>query len=252
MKFYKEISIKFVISYSYTGFLVYVKRCNRDIYDRISFSVATPSKNPIPREASIQTSDFDSMQCSTMKDVINDKLKQTTVDSKQWLLSNWYPQNTMRNLAKYNALTPYHLTLDIDIIPSAKMSEALNKFLEDKPTEKSALVIPTYEVSKKVKFPANKAELVSLSRKGQAQPFHKDIFMLNQNATDFAKYVSYCLFFFFNNPGIQLYEYLLLFSKSATLSEYMYDCLPSFFFEGARRKILKRSFTETRHTRDGC
>lgn len=96
----------------------------------------------------------------------------------------------MRNLAKYNILTSYHLMLDIDIIPSPKMSPSLNKFLKGKPVYKNGLVIPTYEISKKAKFPANKAELVNLRRKGQAQPFHKDVFPLNQNATEFTKYVK--------------------------------------------------------------
>lgn len=92
----------------------------------------------------------------------------------------------MRNLARANIKTDYHLTLDVDIVPCVGMSEKLNHFLNETYIA-SALVIPTYEISRKISFPPTKRELVNLTKKKLAQPFHKDVFATNQNATNFAK-----------------------------------------------------------------
>ncbi|XP_065205600.1 beta-1,4-glucuronyltransferase 1-like [Planococcus citri] len=174
---------------AFKKFLRYLKRCKSDIYDRTCFSLATPKETDLIENKTLSQCYQESISCSSsVNDILNIQIKKSTDTSKQYPQGPGYPQNTMRNLAKYNSLTSYHLMLDIDIIPSPKMSASLDKFFKDKPVFKNGLVIPTYEISKKAKFPANKAELVNLKRKGQAQPFHKDVFALNQNATDFAKW----------------------------------------------------------------
>ncbi|KAH9645428.1 hypothetical protein HF086_014520 [Spodoptera exigua] len=52
-----------------------------------------------------------------------------------------------------------------------------------------AYVVPTYELDRRVaKFPANKSELVRLSRSKLAIPFHRKVFIYNQFASNFSRW----------------------------------------------------------------
>lgn len=164
-----------------------MKRCYPHQFERTRFNIATPIDDPIPRDVFIQTKDFNEVICSAKNNVINKILKKQLIKSNKWLKIKWYPQNMMRNLARVNVITDYHITLDVDIIPCPKMNEKVNKFLSTSYVYTNALVIPTYEVSRKVQFPAIKSELVMLTKKGMAQPFHRDVYLPNQNATNFSK-----------------------------------------------------------------
>lgn len=157
------------------------------VHDQTRINVATPSTNPLPRGVRLQTTDFDKVDCFIDDKKLGKMLRELFVLSTEWVKSQWYPQNMMRNLATQNVITPYRLTLDVDIIPCTDMSALLNKFLGGERVYRNALVVPTYEVSRKAEFPKNKAVLVDLAAKGLAQPFHKDVFALNQNATDFTR-----------------------------------------------------------------
>jgi N-acetyllactosaminide beta-1,3-N-acetylglucosaminyltransferase len=52
-----------------------------------------------------------------------------------------------------------------------------------------AYVIPTYELDERVLFPRNKSDLIRMARKGLARPFHHRVFIYNQFATNFSRYV---------------------------------------------------------------
>lgn len=136
----------------------------------------------------MRTKDLD-IACSTNRGAINDILKVKTNKSNTWIKVTGYPQNMMRNVARYNARTPHQIILDIDIVPSPKMYEAITPFLSTlaDSNRTNIFVIPTYEVSDKVEFPRTKNDLVKLTKKAKAQPFHKDIYSPNQNATNFPK-----------------------------------------------------------------
>lgn len=170
----------------FSAYLLYLKLCHPKHYRQTRFSIATPVKNPIPRNILIETNTFDEFDCKSRSDDIYPVFKKGLDETNAWLKEKYYPQNMMRNLAKANIKTDYHLTLDVDIVPCVGMSEKLNNFLKESFIT-SALVIPTYEISRKISFPKTKRELVSLTKKKLAQPFHKDIFATNQNATNFPK-----------------------------------------------------------------
>lgn len=52
-----------------------------------------------------------------------------------------------------------------------------------------AFVVPTYEIDFRAKFPSNKTDLLRLVKKGLARPFHEKVFVYNQYATNFSRYV---------------------------------------------------------------
>jgi len=56
-------------------------------------------------------------------------------------------------------------------------------------TKSCAYVIPTFEIDVRATFPRSKNALVRLIRKGLARPFHEKVFIYNQYATNFSKYV---------------------------------------------------------------
>ncbi len=174
-------------NYSVTAYLSFMKRCYSHQFQRTRFNVVTSVDDPIPRDVFIQTNDFDDTSCNKSSTDVNGILKKRLTKTIRWLKTKWYPQNMMRNVARQNILTNYQITLDVDIMPCPKMSEGLHKFLSNGSIFTNALVVPTYEISRKVSFPQTKSELVSLAKKGMAQPFHKDVYLPNQNATNFPK-----------------------------------------------------------------
>ena len=90
-------------------------------------------------------------------------------------------------MARETSLTHYTLSLDVDVILAPDMTEKLSHFLNGNTCAKCAYVIPTFEVSEKATFPANKTELADLVNKKLAQPFHGKIFVHNQYATNFSR-----------------------------------------------------------------
>lgn len=172
----------------FLSYISFMERCFPQQFGRTRFNIATPTEDPIPGDVTIQTTDFNNIDCLVKSSVIKALLRKKLIKSIEWLKWKWYPQNMMRNFARHNIVTDYQITLDVDIIPCPKMSERLNTFLNTSYEYKNALVVPTYEVSTKAAFPQTKNELVRLAKKRMAQPFHKDVYLPNQNATNFPKW----------------------------------------------------------------
>lgn len=71
------------------------------------------------------------------------------------------------------------------------MADGLEVFIKsDSCTSLCAYVIPTYEVDERVPFPRNKSELIRLKGRGLARPFHHKVFIYNQFATNFSRFVE--------------------------------------------------------------
>ncbi|EDW53932.1 GM18308 [Drosophila sechellia] len=118
-------------------------------------------------------------------------LKFRSLKTLQWRQRNTYPQNHMRNLARKGCQTKYVFLTDIDIVPSTNSVPQLNHFLRTANCTKScAYVIPTFEIDVRATFPRSKNALVRLIRKGLARPFHEKVFIYNQYATNFSKWLS--------------------------------------------------------------
>ncbi|XP_063530052.1 beta-1,4-glucuronyltransferase 1-like [Cydia strobilella] len=164
------------------AFAMWLFRCQPEIYMRIALHVVTPSERPgVPGHVPTWSRDCEA------KPLPPYEIKS---DTMAWRVRHPYPQNHLRNLARKNCQTPYVFLVDVDIVPSKGMAEALDKFLAKAPKcPLCAYVVPTYELDLRVaSFPANKSELLRLSKKKLAIPFHRKVFIYNQYASNFTRW----------------------------------------------------------------
>lgn len=171
-------------------YLEYMRRCYQPIRERVTFSLAIPRNRP-PRSQPRYYPLPDFLDCQKPEGTLNQMTRAISNEQTNWRIRNVYPQNHMRNLARKNCQTDYVFLTDVDIVPSSNLSRVLDDFLagqqQDKPCDKCAYVIPTYELDARVRFPQNKSELIRLAKKGLARPFHQKVFIHNQFATNFTR-----------------------------------------------------------------
>lgn len=132
-----------------------------------------------------------SLNCTGPSEALSWLLKERPALSAKWESGRPYPQNLMRNVARKGCPSSYVLLLDVDVIPSFNMAEALAEFL-DRPSvaahcPKCAFVVPTYELDYSAGFPQNKSQLMALENQGRAQPFHQKAFRYNQFASNLTR-----------------------------------------------------------------
>ncbi|KAF9813181.1 hypothetical protein SFRURICE_015670 [Spodoptera frugiperda] len=165
------------------AFTTWLYKCQPEIYSRLALHIIMPAEKPGFIDGSLPKWARD---C----DVIPLPHEERKAETVAWRARHPYPQNHMRNLARKNTHTSYVFLVDIDIVPSTGMAEALNQFLDSSPKcPLCAYVVPTYELDRRVaKFPANKSELVRLSRSKLAIPFHRKVFIYNQFASNFSRW----------------------------------------------------------------
>ncbi|KAL0839224.1 hypothetical protein ABMA28_015996 [Loxostege sticticalis] len=164
------------------AFATWLFRCQPEIYSRLAIHVATSAERP-GVQGTVPT---------WAKDCEAKPLPpgERRADTVAWRARHPYPQNHLRNLARRNCHTPYVFLVDVDIVPSRGMSEALDRFLATAPKcPLCAYVVPTYELDRRVaNFPANKSELLRLSKNKLAIPFHRKVFIYNQYASNFSRW----------------------------------------------------------------
>ncbi|KAG7204748.1 hypothetical protein KM043_005161 [Ampulex compressa] len=169
-------------------YLVYLRRCYEPVRERISFSLAVPKVRPPKRQPRLFELP-EVLDCAKPEATLNELMSGVSSEQTNWRIRNVYPQNHMRNLARKNCQTDYVFLADVDIVPSFNLTSALDEFLRAEACYKCAYVIPTYELDSRVRFPQNKTELVRLARKGLARPFHQKVFIHNQFATNFTRWI---------------------------------------------------------------
>ncbi|XP_032511691.1 beta-1,4-glucuronyltransferase 1 [Danaus plexippus] len=166
------------------AFEMWLFRCQPDVYARLALHVAMPAERP-----GVQSNVPNWARNCNVAPLATEERKSETV---AWRARHPYPQNHLRNLARKNCHTPYVFLVDVDIVPSRGMAEALDSFLSSVPKcQMCAYVVPTYELDKRVaNFPTNKSELLRLSRNKLAIPFHRKVFIYNQYASNFSRWES--------------------------------------------------------------
>ncbi|XP_034937625.1 beta-1,4-glucuronyltransferase 1 [Chelonus insularis] len=201
-------------------YLIFLRKCYMPIFERINFSLTVPKqKSPTKQPQNFDVLNYD---CTRPEATLSNLVSQISEEHTNWRLRNVYPQNHMRNLARKNCQTDWVFLTDIDIIPSIGLASSLNQFLRDtEKCDKCAYVVPTYEIDTRVKFPSNKSELMRLTRKGLARPFHWKVFIHNQYATNFTRWVLDV------SPGSKEYENILAgktyISHNVTNFEFLYE-----------------------------
>ncbi|XP_029161337.1 beta-1,4-glucuronyltransferase 1 isoform X1 [Nylanderia fulva] len=170
-------------------YLVYLRRCYESIRERVIFSLAVPKVRPPKKQPRVFELP-DIIDCAKPEATLNEFASHISSEQTNWRIRNVYPQNHMRNLARKNCQTDYVFLTDVDIVPSFNLSLALDEFLRSDNCDKCAYVIPTYELDTRMRFPQNKTELIRLARKGLARPFHQKVFIHNQFATNFTRWLQ--------------------------------------------------------------
>lgn len=177
--------------YILQNYVTYLRLCFNFISENISFHILVPkSTSPLnnTQKHSTYTASFD---CHSPKVTLSKMLKSRSADSLKWRLRNVYPQNHLRNLARKGCQTKYVFLTDVDIVPSENIVPQLSAFLRRTDCKKMcAFVIPTYEIDNRAKFPASKIDLLRLIKKNLARPFHENVFIYNQYATNFSRYLN--------------------------------------------------------------
>ncbi|GJQ84303.1 hypothetical protein Trydic_g5241 [Trypoxylus dichotomus] len=169
-------------------YITYLRQCQSNVRNRVSFHLAIP-KSRVPRSVDIDVEQISTMDCNRPEVTLKQMLKHVSSETTRWKNKNAYPQNHMRNLARKNCQTRFVYLTDVDIIPSYRQADELERFLRRTDCKtKCAYVIPTYELDERVVFPSNKSDLLRLANKGLARPFHQKVFIFNQFATNFSKW----------------------------------------------------------------
>ncbi|KAL7047237.1 hypothetical protein ACKWTF_002836 [Chironomus riparius] len=176
-------------------YLTFLRYCYVTIRERVAFHLTFPKDRSPSNIRSVHLSDIiTKYNCAKPEQTITELLKQRTAETKKWRIKYPYPQNFLRNVARKNCQTHHVFLTDVDIIPSANLNfaEQLDKFLKKAKCANSnnlcAYVIPTYELDERVRFPRNKTDLIRLTNKGLARPFHNKVFIYNQYATNFSRW----------------------------------------------------------------
>ncbi|CAB0009512.1 unnamed protein product [Nesidiocoris tenuis] len=157
------------------------------VRERVSFQLAFPKEKIPTTSLFVETSSH--LDCTRPEASLGKLLKKRSPDIVRWRLRNPYPQNHMRNLARKNCQSPHVFLTDVDIIPSTNLADGLNNFFKTENCNAlCAYVVPTYELDDRVQFPRNKTELVRLTGRGLARPFHHKVFIYNQFATNFSRW----------------------------------------------------------------
>lgn len=167
-------------------YISFLRKCYPVVRNRISFHLAVPAERPAHFGLAIP--DLSILDCSTPEGSLTKLLKHRFPETVKWRLKHPYPQNHLRNLARRNCQSSYVFLTDVDIIPSAGLTDSLDAFLRTVRCKGlCAYVVPTYELDDRVRFPRNKTDLIRLANKGLARPFHHKVFIYNQFATNFSR-----------------------------------------------------------------
>ncbi|KDR14680.1 hypothetical protein L798_11452 [Zootermopsis nevadensis] len=170
-------------------YVAFLRRCYPVVRDRVSFHLAYPKDRP-PSQIRPDFPSRPKLDCRRPEAALSGLVRLRKPETVKWRIKAAYPQNHLRNLARRNCQSSYVFLTDVDIIPSAKLTDGLDVFLKNaKCKSLCAYVIPTYELDERVLFPRNKTDLIRLARKGLARPFHHRVFIYNQFATNFSRHV---------------------------------------------------------------
>ncbi|KAL7737488.1 hypothetical protein ACLKA6_007622 [Drosophila palustris] len=172
-------------------FVTYMRLCFPNIMANATFHILVPREfDNLPRVLTESNNIKNKYNCQYPERTLKALLKLRSVKTLEWRQKNTYPQNHMRNVARKGCQTKYVFLTDVDIIPSINSVVLLNNFFKTAVCEGNcAYVIPTFEIDVRANFPRAKENLLGLIKKGLARPFHEKVFIYNQYATNFTKWL---------------------------------------------------------------
>lgn len=169
-------------------YVSYLRNCYTTIREKVTFHLVYPKERQPNKIKSINIEELLSYDCTKPKETLARLMRNRTPETTKWRLKKGYPQNHLRNIARKGCQTENVFLVDVDIIPSINFTEHLDKFLRKQICKNlCAYVVPTYELNTRVKFPRDKIDIIRLTKKGLARPFHQKVFIYNQYATNFSR-----------------------------------------------------------------
>lgn len=169
-------------------YVSYLRNCYPAIRDRVTFHLTYPQERPPSNNKIVNNNNYLDFDCAKPKETLNRLVKMRSAETTKWRTKKVYPQNHLRNIARKGCQSGNVFLIDVDIIPSINFTEHIDKFLrKQKYQNLCAYVIPTFELDTRVKFPSDKLDIIRLTKKGLARPFHHKVFIYNQYATNFTR-----------------------------------------------------------------
>ncbi|XP_076043297.1 beta-1,4-glucuronyltransferase 1 isoform X2 [Oratosquilla oratoria] len=170
-------------------YLQYLLACFPYVGEKVSVHLAYPKEHP-PKQVPVVVGQL-LKACGEPLTVLKQLLRHRQPKMLSWREKMAYPQNMLRNVARSNCHTDFVFLVDVDIVPIPGLSTKLSNFLDSEQARKCrkcAFVVPTYEVDERAHLPHNRSELLRLTSKGLARPFHQKVFVHNQHATNFSRW----------------------------------------------------------------
>ena len=159
----------------------FLRRCDSNIRNNVVFHFAYPFKKLSPILQDIPYIEGDCNNSEEYNNALVNKLR--THSFSKVLRNAMYPQNMLRNIARYGCRSEYVLTPDMDMIASDNLYEELLQFLATDYNllcEACAYIMPVYEIKREKSLPHNKTQLLDFIKKEDARVFHIKVFNFNQ------------------------------------------------------------------------
>lgn len=172
-------------------YLMYLRFCFPAIKENVNIHLIIPGNHTIKSQIQLNDLKFDKIKCKNPDHVLSKLVKSRSINLIRWRTRHVFPQNHIRNVARKGCQTENVFLIDIDIIPCANFTNRLDEFIRNAkcPINKCAYVVPTYEIDIRAVYPKDKNDLVRLVSKQLARPFHHQVFIYNQFATNNTRYV---------------------------------------------------------------
>ena len=136
------------------------------------------------------TSSRDFSSCINLEEFLDQKvIKNQNYD----LGGTKYPNNLLRNVAVSNTQTEYIFVIDIDMLPSGNIHQDFIEFADQHSLmaethvldDRTAFVVPAFEVLQGVPPPRDKERLLRLWQEGELRPFYSETCWKCQRWTDY-------------------------------------------------------------------
>lgn len=104
-----------------------------------------------------------------------------------------YPNNLLRNVAKYGARTAYVFVIDIDMLPNTGLDTSFIKFLKQITLERvldnrTVYVVPSFEIDTDAAIPKQKDKLLEIWQRGLVRPFYYELCWKCQRFTEYDRW----------------------------------------------------------------
>ena len=172
-------------AYAVLEAIVAVLHCFPDVRETVSIHLVTPlTSKGIPLIQSLNN-----MSCDTYRRTGFHRSNLNTTTAVNYAVASKYPNNLLRNVARYAARTAYVFVIDIDMLPNVGLHKNYTNFLKRTTSDnKTVHVIPSFEINTDTAIPKQKDELLEMWRKELLRPFYYELCWKCQRYTGYDRW----------------------------------------------------------------